>query len=79
MVDARALAANGRRVTIADVAATPVLIATAYRLFLNPNDLILEAAVGTAPLSKITADLPDDRPTAEQEDMERRPGARSAA
>jgi hypothetical protein len=33
---------------------------------LNPNDLILEAAVGTAPQSKITADLPDDRPTAEQ-------------
>jgi hypothetical protein len=46
---------------------------------LNPNDLILEAAVCTAPQSKITAALPDDRPTAEQGDMERRPGARSAA
>jgi AcrR family transcriptional regulator len=58
---AQALAANGRTVTIADVAgAAQVSTATAYRYFSNPNDLVLEAAVRTAPASKITADLPDD-------------------
>jgi AcrR family transcriptional regulator len=62
LVDAaRALAANGRTVSIADVAeAAQVSVATAYRYFSNPNDLVLEAAVGLGPLSKITADLPNN-------------------
>jgi AcrR family transcriptional regulator len=58
---AKALAANGRPLTIADVAeAAQVSTATAYRYFSNPNDLVLETAARTAPVSKITADLPDD-------------------
>jgi AcrR family transcriptional regulator len=57
---AKALAANGSPLTIADVAeAAQVSIATAYRYFSNPNDLVLEAAVHTSPVSKFTADLPD--------------------
>lgn len=58
---AKALAANGRTLTIADVAeAAQVSTATAYRYFSNPNDLVLEAAVARLPASKITADLPDN-------------------
>jgi AcrR family transcriptional regulator len=42
---AKALAANGRPLTIAEVAeAARVSIATGYRYFSNPNDLVLEAA-----------------------------------
>jgi AcrR family transcriptional regulator len=60
LVDAaKTLAANGRPLTIADVAeAAQVSIATAYRYFSNPNDLILEAATPRVP--QIMADLPDD-------------------
>jgi AcrR family transcriptional regulator len=60
LVDAaKTLAANGRSLTIADVAATAqVSVATAYRYFSNPNDLVLEAATPHVP--QITADLPDD-------------------
>jgi AcrR family transcriptional regulator len=58
---AKALAENGRSLTIADVAeAAQVSTATAYRYFSNPNDLVLEAAVRAAPVSKIMADLPAD-------------------
>jgi AcrR family transcriptional regulator len=62
LVDAAtALAANGRPLTIADVAeAARVSVATAYRYFSNPNDLVLEAAVARSPASEIMADLPDD-------------------
>jgi AcrR family transcriptional regulator len=60
LVDAaKTLAANGRPLTIADVAeAAQVSVATAYRYFSNPNDLILEAATPRVP--QIMADLPDD-------------------
>jgi AcrR family transcriptional regulator len=60
LVDAaKALAANGRPLTIADVAeAAQVSVATAYRYFSNPNDLVLEAATPRVP--QIMADLPDD-------------------
>ena len=60
LVDAaKTLAANGRTLTIADVAeAAQVSVATAYRYFSNPNDLILEAATPHVP--QIMADLPDD-------------------
>ena len=60
LVDAaKTLAANGRTLTIADVAeAAQVSVATAYRYFSNPNDLILEAATPRVP--QIMADLPDD-------------------
>jgi AcrR family transcriptional regulator len=60
LVDAaKTLAANGRPLTIADVAeAAQVSIATAYRYFSNPNDLVLEAA--TPRVRQIMADLPDD-------------------
>jgi AcrR family transcriptional regulator len=60
LVDAaKTLAANGRPLTIADVAeAAQVSVATAYRYFSNPNDLILEAATPHVP--EIMADLPDD-------------------
>jgi AcrR family transcriptional regulator len=55
----RALAANGRTVTIADVAeAAKVSVATAHRYFSNPNDLVLEAATPRVP--QIMADLPDN-------------------
>lgn len=56
---AKALAVNGRPLTIADVAeAAQVSVATAYRYFSNPNDLVLEAATPHVP--QIMADLPDD-------------------
>jgi AcrR family transcriptional regulator len=56
---AKTLAANGRPLTIADVAeAAQVSVATAYRYFSNPNDLVLEAATPRVP--QIMADLPDD-------------------
>jgi AcrR family transcriptional regulator len=56
---AKTLAANGRPLTIADVAeAAQVSVATAYRYFSNPNDLVLEAATPHVP--QIMADLPDD-------------------
>ena len=56
---AKALVANGRPLTIADVAeAAQVSVATAYRYFSNPNDLVLEAATPRVP--QIMADLPDD-------------------
>jgi AcrR family transcriptional regulator len=56
---AKAVAANGRPLTIADVAeAAQVSVATAYRYFSNPNDLVLEAATPRVP--QIMADLPDD-------------------
>jgi AcrR family transcriptional regulator len=56
---ASALAANGHTVTTADVAeAAQVSVATAYRYFSNPNDLVLEAATPGVP--QIMADLPDD-------------------
>jgi AcrR family transcriptional regulator len=60
LVDAaKTLAANGGPLTIADVAeAAQVSVATAYRYFSNPNDLILEAATPRVP--QIMADLPDD-------------------
>jgi AcrR family transcriptional regulator len=59
LVAAKALVANGRPVTIADVAeAAQVSVATAYRYFSNPNDLVLEAATPRVP--QIMADLPDD-------------------
>jgi AcrR family transcriptional regulator len=60
LVDAaKALAANGRPLTIADVAeAAQVSVATAYRYFSNPNDLVLEAATPHVP--QLMADLPDD-------------------
>ena len=60
LVDAaKTLAPNGRPLTIADVAeAAQVSVATAYRYFSNPNDLILEAATPHVP--EIMADLPDD-------------------
>jgi AcrR family transcriptional regulator len=60
LVDAaKALAANGRPLTIADVAeAAQVSVATAYRYFSSPNDLVLEAATPRVP--QIMADLPDD-------------------
>jgi AcrR family transcriptional regulator len=60
LVDAaKTLAANGRPLTIADVAeAAQVSVATAYRYFSNPNDLVLEAAAPHVP--QIMADLPDD-------------------
>ena len=60
LVDAaKTLAANGRPLTIADVAeAAQVSVATAYRYFSNPNDLVLEAATPRVP--QIMADLPDD-------------------
>jgi AcrR family transcriptional regulator len=60
LVDAaKALAANGRSLTIADVAETAqVSVATAYRYFSNPNDLVLEAATPRVP--EIMADLPED-------------------
>ena len=60
LVDAaKTLAPNGRPLTIADVAeAAQVSVATAYRYFSNPNDLILEAATPRVP--QIMADLPDD-------------------
>src|SRR5829696_5980541 len=60
LVDAaKTLAANDRPLTIADVAdAAQVSVATAYRYFSNPNDLILEAATPRVP--QIMADLPDD-------------------
>ncbi len=61
LVDAaKALAANGRPLTIADVAeAAQVSAATAYRYFSNPNDLVLvEAATPRVP--QIMADLPND-------------------
>ena len=49
---AKALAANGRPLTIADVAeAAQVSVATAYRYFSNPNDLVLEAATPRVPRS----------------------------
>jgi len=55
---AKTLAANGRPLTIADVAeAAQVSVATAYRYFSNPNDLLLEAATPRVP--QIMADLPD--------------------
>lgn len=59
LVDAaKALAANGRPLTIADVAeAAQVSVATAYRYFSSPNDLVLEAATPRVP--QIMADLPD--------------------
>ena len=60
LVDAaKTLVANGRPLTIADVAeAAQVSVATAYRYFSNPNDLVLEAATPRVP--QIMADLPDD-------------------
>jgi AcrR family transcriptional regulator len=60
LVDAaKALVANGRPLTIADVAEeAQVSVATAYRYFSNPNDLVLEAATPRVP--QIMADLPDD-------------------
>jgi AcrR family transcriptional regulator len=60
LVDAaKDLAANGRPLTIADVAeAAQVSVATAYRYFSSPNDLVLEAATPRVP--QIMADLPDD-------------------
>jgi AcrR family transcriptional regulator len=60
LVDAaKTLAANGRPLTIADVAETAqVSVATAYRYFSNPNDLVLEAA--SPRVREIMADLPDD-------------------
>jgi AcrR family transcriptional regulator len=60
LVDAaKTLAANGRPLTIADVAeAAQVSVATAYRYFSNPNDLVLEAATPHVP--QLMADLPDD-------------------
>lgn len=66
LVDAaKTLVANGRPLTIADVAeAAHVSVATAYRYFSNPNDLVLEAAVheaATPRVRQIMADLPDDR------------------
>ena len=49
---AKALAANGRPLTIADVAeAAQVSIATGYRYFSNSNDLVLEAATRASPRS----------------------------
>jgi len=61
---AKTLAANGRPLTIADVAeAAQVSVATAYRYFSNPNDLVLEAAVheaATPRVRQIMANLPDD-------------------
>lgn len=60
LVDAaKTLAANGRSLTIADVAETAqVSVATAYRYFSNANDLVLEAATPRVP--EIMADLPDE-------------------
>jgi AcrR family transcriptional regulator len=65
LVDAaRALAANGRPLSIADVAETAqVSVATAYRYFSNPHDLVLEAAAheaATPRVREIMADLPND-------------------
>jgi AcrR family transcriptional regulator len=65
LVDAaKTLVANNRPLTIADVAeAAQVSVATAYRYFSNPNDLVLEAAVhqaATPRVRQIMADLPDD-------------------
>jgi AcrR family transcriptional regulator len=49
---AKALAANGRPLTIAEVAeAAQVSIAAGYRYFSNPNDLVLEAATRASPRS----------------------------
>ena len=64
LVDAaKTLVANGRPLTIADVAeAAHVSVATAYRYFSNPDDLVLEAAVheaATPRVPQIMADLPD--------------------
>jgi AcrR family transcriptional regulator len=60
LVDAaKTLAAKGHPLTISDVAeAAHVSLATAYRYFSNPNDLVLEAATPRVP--QIMADLPDD-------------------
>ena len=59
LVDAaRSLAANGRPLTIVDVAeAAQVSSATAYRYFSNPQDLLLETVI--APVPEILSDLPD--------------------
>jgi AcrR family transcriptional regulator len=65
LVDAaKTLVANGRPLTIADVAeAAQVSVATAYRYFSTPNDLVLEAAAhqaATPRVQQIMTDLPED-------------------